>query len=633
MFQSHSSDESLIAWLDGETPFYRRALVRSHLAVCWKCRLRLSRIEEQILDVTRAVKEDTFPGAQRTVSARLRFLEQASFPGTPAGRARPAWGRRLGWVAACLVLIAGGLWVSRRPAAAPVPVAGQLMRQAERAEAALMQGAVQQEFRVLARQLEPREISIESRLEVWSDPGQDKFASRLSRSGGALCHALWRPSSDRSFVYNPARHDAVVRLRREEAHIRWPDLLLREGLTLEALEASLMTWLENRPWRPVTLSSGLALAAAGEDESLQVETARSAAGDQFVRLSAWKRSGAVAVGFILEVEPRTSLPRLQRIRYESTSRTLELWIIPEPVQAPRPAVYEPPPAVRAAWPPPLPLHPEPPESRIPPAPPAVVDAALAEIEIHYALHRIGACLGEAVEVVRQPGGGLEVRGVVVDAPRKQQVLAALAGTAAVVDIKSVEEAVGSLGHNTLRVSRARPASARPRKDTLAPLYDYFSRDEAALDRFAGNALSRGQDLIFEAQALRRLAGAFLSRGEPSSTRARRLLEVMMYDHLRDLQAKLEDAWQSIKPPLAAASGPGFVPAAETGYSTARTAAEEAEEIFRLSRLLNERLEALFESGDRPARDLTRDVLNAFLTLQHALSAASARALTAEAARD
>ncbi|HSW48867.1 MAG TPA: hypothetical protein VLH09_01775, partial [Bryobacteraceae bacterium] len=328
MFQRHSSDESLIAWLDGELPFCRRTLVRGHLAVCWKCRLRLSQIEKQILDVTRAFEEDTFPGAERVVRARLRFLEETGRLTSFVERVRPAWGRRLAWAAACLVLVAGGWWISRRPAAAPPAlVAGDVARQAVQAEARLILGPVQQEFRVVARQLRPREVTVESRLEVWSDPGEERFACRLSGSGGALRHALWHPDSRRSYVYNPARSLAVVSWSPQVTRAQWSDLLLHEGVTLEYLEESLMSWLENRPWRPVALSSGLALATAGDDEALRAETAFSATGEEIVRLSVWKRSGAVSVGFILEVDPRTFLPRLQRIVHESPSRLLELWIV------------------------------------------------------------------------------------------------------------------------------------------------------------------------------------------------------------------------------------------------------------------------------------------------------------------
>jgi len=148
------------------------------------------------------------------------------------------------------------------------------------------------------------------------------------------------------------------------------------------------------------------------------------------------------------------------------------------------------------------------------APPAVVDPILTEIEVYYALHRIGACLGEAIEVVRQPGGELDVRGVVVDANRKEQIRAALAGTAAHVDVKSVQEALGSVGPDAVKVSPGRPAPKLHGKEALAALYNYFSKDETALDRFADRALSQGEDLIFEAQALRQLSSAFLARESP-----------------------------------------------------------------------------------------------------------------------
>jgi hypothetical protein len=253
---------------------------------------------------------------------------------------------------------------------------------------------------------------------------------------------------------------------------------------------------------------------------------------------------------------------------------------------------------------------------------------LAEIEVYYALHRLGACLGEAIEVVREPGGELGVRGVVVDAQRKEQIRAALAHSSVRLDIKSVEEALGNVGPDAVKVSQSRPAPGAPRKELLVALFNYFSRDEAALDEFADKALSESEELIFEAQALRQLSSTFMSRGEPSAYRARWLLEVMTYDHFRDLRAKLEAAGQFLGPPLLATAGADFVPRADVGRGRTRSAVEESEEIFRLSRLLNERLRALFGAGGQPADRLTRDVLDAFPPLQTSVRNASEKAMTA-----
>jgi len=115
LFQRHSSDESLIAWLDGELPFYRRALVRRHLSACWKCACA-ERDREAGARRHSSHGEGLFPGSERVVAARLRFL-QAVEGSAGAAPARPAWGRRLAWAAACLALVAAacGCRASRGP--------------------------------------------------------------------------------------------------------------------------------------------------------------------------------------------------------------------------------------------------------------------------------------------------------------------------------------------------------------------------------------------------------------------------------------------------------------------------------------------------------------------------------------
>ena len=87
--QRHCSDECLIAHLDGELPFYRRRLVRRHLASCWQCRLRLSEIEKQVFQVTHGMEEDSFPGPQGIVDARLRFQRAADQIAAEVATSRP----------------------------------------------------------------------------------------------------------------------------------------------------------------------------------------------------------------------------------------------------------------------------------------------------------------------------------------------------------------------------------------------------------------------------------------------------------------------------------------------------------------------------------------------------------------
>ena len=134
LFKNHFSDECLISHLDGELPFYRRVPVNRHLAQCWQCRLRLKEIEKQVLELTQAMREDTFPGSQRLVEARLKFLREAEEIAEEAPPAKPAtW--KLAWAAAaCVALPLGLWWATRAPGRQPDPSPASAIRLVEMAE-------------------------------------------------------------------------------------------------------------------------------------------------------------------------------------------------------------------------------------------------------------------------------------------------------------------------------------------------------------------------------------------------------------------------------------------------------------------------------------------------------------------
>ena len=237
-------------------------------------------------------------------------------------------------------------------------------------------------------------------------------------------------------------------------------------------------------------------------------------------------------------------------------------------------------------------------------------------------------------MIRRPDGGFEVRGVVVDTDRKEQITAALApltGPMVAIDVKSVQEALGDMGASGVRVVPP-PAQAQPRKEAVQFLARYFSKDEKAAEKFADKALSESEDLIFEAQVLRQLSASFPSEGEIESPRARWLLQVMTYDHLSDLRAKLESTWQLVRPPLAAAAGPGYALPSDAAAGLSERAEAGFEEIFKLTRLLNDRLRSLFSGGrtEPQAEGLVREVLGTFPPLQASARLASDKAVAAYA---
>lgn len=618
LFERHCSDESLIAHLDGELPFYRREIVRRHVEKCWRCRLRLSEIEEQVLETARAMERDSFPGPGRVAAARLRFLDRADAvaEGVFRARLRPAAARpALAWTAAGVAIL--GLfaaWRLTREEAAPVS-ARETIQRIETAVGASAQAPAHQRFRVVVRQLRPEPASRERVLELWSEPERGRYTTRLSDSGGTLRHALWQPSPDRQYVYSAAGAAQVVAITRRQAREGWNEILFRDGLTLEDLEAGLLTWLENRPWRPISLSSGAALLADAGGGALSVEEMPAG-----LRLRAARTSGGVSVEFVLEVDRRTYVPRLQFIRYESAGRSLELRLSSEPAGTTA-ASFEPPRMLSKA---PAPLL----ASPTPRLHPAAPDAFFFEVEIYHALHRVRACLGETIEVARGAGGSFQVRGAVGSAERKEQVLTALAplgGPRLFVSLKSASEMLNEIGPASVTLAQP-PAAAGPsgRRRRIKALAAHFGASEAAAEEFAERALSAGEDLMRDAQALRLLAERFGGREAFASPGAYRMLTAMSCDHLTGLESKLRTAAELLRPVV----GPIEARVAAAPGSGSRWDTELLS-IFQQCNGLNERLRRLLTGDDDGARPgLVREIAEAIPSLQSSLQIASSRALAA-----
>ncbi len=392
----------------------------------------------------------------------------------------------------------------------------------------------------------------------------------------------------------------------------------------------MLTWLENRPWRPVSVSSGGAFLASADGAALSVEEVRSEGGQPVLRLRARKSAGRVTVEFILEVNQRTYTPQLQCIRYESPARVLELRLHSEPVGTATAVSFEPPVALskvatpRVIPPPPL-IHSEPPAT---PAP----DAALLEVEIYHALHRVRACLGETIEVDRRPNGVFEVRGAVASPERKEQVIAALAplgGPRVAVDVKSATELLREIGPESVRLAQQpAPAKSPNRAKAIQSLSRFFSGNETGTEEYADRVLSAGEGVMKDAQALRQLAERFGGRTDLDSRQAQWLLEVMSYDHLKDLGASIAATRQLLRPLLGdsvprTASVPGAYERWDAGLLR----------IFSQASNLNGRLRRLFTGAeaDYAEERFIREIAEAFPPLQSSVQAASDRTLAAHRA--
>ena len=607
-FQRHCSDESLLAHLDGELPFYRRPGVDRHIEKCWQCRLRRAEMEQQIFEVTRAAGMDTFPGPERIARAREQFLNRADALAaqvfaTRQAKTRTAQVRWLAWSAACLAVAAllPTWFVLQRPAAVS---AAETMRRVEAAETQAARAPVHQRFRVVVRQERPAAVTRENLLEVWSEPERGRFASRFSGSDGALRLAVWQPRQGVRYQYDATRAAEVVVVTRETAQAQW-DTLFREGLTLEEFELCLMTWLRNRPWQPVSVSSDFAVFTGNGGATLTVEQVGTGA----LRLHARKTVGAATVEFTMEVDRAAYRPRLQSIRYESAARVLEVQFSAEPAGPVTPAVFEPAlplpaPSIRVATPP------VPPATRMEPDPDAV------ELQAYYALHQAQACLGEPIVVTRAAGGAITVTGVVVDSGRKDKVLAALAGLPVRLDLRSAAEEIHRMEPEGLGgQARGAPSQLEPKKP-VAAILSHFGGDQHQAGRFIDQVASAGEDTMKEAQALRQLAGHFGGRGGQATPESRELLDQMVRDHFSAIQAKV-DAVRRLMAPLYAdgtLNSPVSPRTAVAGWE------EESAHVFQLARDLNVSLQGLSTREPTPGTGASEmgSIAAAFRALQSAL---------------
>jgi len=211
----------------------------------------------------------------------------------------------------------------------------------------------------------------------------------------------------------------------------------------------------------------------------------------------------------------------------------------------------------------------------PPAGPSTGELITAEIESWFALHRAKACLGEALEVIRE-GSGVRIRGVVETALRREQLLAALRGIPlTTAEIQTVEEALnissspsptvnGSDGPAVTDYTLQPQNSKSSVQESLRRYFTEHGRLDtqrqqrsinAQIVEFSNEAVSLSQSALTEAWALRHLA----EWNEPKRTSELRpqlkwLLEVMARDHANALKTNMSRCRSRLEPVLSSIIG-------------------------------------------------------------------------------
>lgn len=265
---------------------------------------------------------------------------------------------------------------------------------------------------------------------------------------------------------------------------------------------------------------------------------------------------------------------------------------------------------------PVETHVEAPPRRVVPSTPAVSapgpSASISdELQVLAALHRIGADLGDPIEITRS-GGRVLVTGIGIPPERQRQIRAAL----------------GAVPETTLKFAEAVAAPAPPERENPAPvastpaaapgtLQDRLEKQlgsHAGYERFSSQLLDWNEAAMARAYALRALAQRFPAESEAAlSADGRRSLRAMAREHAAAFAEQSAAIGRTLAPVLAALGGsagsasPEAVPAAWQAAS---------ERVFRDSRRVEVLLSVLLgvapgvPSGSGPVDRLPSDLLAA-----------------------
>jgi hypothetical protein len=461
-FRKHCNDELLLGYLDGELSLPIDSIVRKHLNTCWECRGRLAELEEQAVLVAKEFAHEIFPGPDRVEDARQGFsvwqqrFERRFDPGPNLLLLAPtSFSIRPIAAVGFFCLIIAGLWSSYR---FHKPGAGDVLAATQRFERKFYEVPLplHQSLRIEVAQVKPRKRRRAGTLEVWSEPKGARFASRWRADDGTLQYALWKPDKNRKYVLNTMIGPGVS-LVSQQTKVTSLLQMSTGVLEMEQVETEFLRWLQSREWRPVSFASELSVFADQDGVTLRRESVRSEDGRPAVRLSAQRASAGLRVEIVLEVDARTYQPRFEKVRFEGPSGEVEVYLGVERMESIPPSrlaatVFQPdalpePPVAHLAV---TRRRPSPHEFKQP-EPPAVFEAkpdpaalVAAEIEANYALHRAGACLGEPIDIFRDPAGYVQIRGLVNTQGRKLELIKSvkkLKGAPLVrVDIQTLEEA-------------------------------------------------------------------------------------------------------------------------------------------------------------------------------------------------
>ncbi len=552
----HPSFEELMLHLDGESAS-NGGRVGTHTKNCWSCRLRLEKIDHAISEFMES-RNASFAGppalprqALQSFAARLdRLDDECGSPSLFSGlvreyaeglftqRASP----RLAFFLASLCLIVVAFVRLNLPQSVSAKEILFQVRQAEARQLMQLSAPIVYEKFQLRRSFRSRLETVT--WEIWNDTRNNRMRQRVNATPTAIPAVL----EDYAEVFR--RHQADLgRPLSPSNYELWRGSITQEsekvfeGRLPDGVRATILKVSGRGPF-PIGAIVGVEFTVRAADWHPVGQRLLIQKQDEVVDYSL----GEVAFDVMaLNTVPSSIFAELA----PASARTLET-------------------AVRRFMP--VPVH-----SDLWPAEadllPTEAELTAAEVEARYALHSVRACIGRPI-AIRVGVGQIEVEGVVDSDERKAEVLLAMRGIPHVAaEVRSVAEAVENLGGRELIST---PLNQLPGADTTKPrlpiedlLQRYFSAGKCAgrpsdaqsacvQEEIAGlsrEALAHSQGAEAQAWALRRLVewGPFLKRDE-LRTATRRLLEIMVREHIDALRNELEQSQAQLKPILSALLG-------------------------------------------------------------------------------
>jgi hypothetical protein len=246
---------------------------------------------------------------------------------------------------------------------------------------------------------------------------------------------------------------------------------------------------------------------------------------------------------------------------------------------------------------------------------------LEEVAAHYALHRLGACLDGATAIVPRDGE-LVLEGIVENAERRSEFERAFADIPAVrLELQSasgvgVPPAAAQESPAAIAAMQSKQPPLHPRLREYLRTHPGEGTEAERAAKLANRAVSHAREVRQNAWAIRRLAERFGGSADLShSAPARWLLEVMIRDHARTLEAEAGSLNQLLWPVLAVPDSAEVPP--DSSRATSASWIDLSRAVFKTMQEVEPMIHVLFAgAGEAPLPEDALMRLGARLTDLH-----------------